>query len=80
VTFYGTAANVNAALDGLQYSPGTISDNQDALSITVNYPTTTSISAGTATASVLIVVGGPVATMPGTQSTNSRRIKGDAAQ
>ena len=42
------------------------------VSITVNDPTTTGLSdVGEATASVPIVVGGPVALMPGTQSTNS---------
>ncbi len=71
MAFYGTAAADNAALDGLQYSPGSVADNQDVLSVTVNDPTTNTYSAGESTASVPIVVGGPVATMPPTQSTNS---------
>jgi Bacterial Ig domain len=67
MTLYGMATDINTALDGLTYMPGSVVDNQDALNITVNDPTTL----GAATASVPIIVGGPVATMPATQSTNS---------
>lgn len=52
MTFTGTAANINAALDGLTYTPDSGFMGNDAISISVNDPTTLASGHGTATGSV----------------------------
>lgn len=71
MTFSGTAATVNGALDGLLYSPTADYAGDDMLNISAGDPTSLETGQNTATASVAITVGtAPSVAAPGDQTTN----------
>ncbi len=70
MTFTGVAANVNAALAGLTYTPTAGTSGPDALTVTVDDPSTLAAGGGTASAAIDIAVNAPPAVaVPGVQAT-----------
>jgi Ca2+-binding RTX toxin-like protein len=68
ITFSGTIANINAALNGLIYAPTANYNGADTLTLTANDGTATDVD--TVGITVTAVADAPVNSLPGAQTTN----------